>query len=894
VKSLAFDPVRGALVTIALPAAKGGARSGTVALLDRRDGSLSSAGIEYIRADALAWDDAHARLLAADLNGTGLDATIRDVDADPDVLRAPYPGFRPPHFVATPICGDRAVDAGEQCDDGNYDDGDGCDGRCRIAAPDPDRLVDRDGDGVAAFRDDCPDVANPDQADRDGDGAGDACDRCVATPDPEQRDRDGDGRGDRCDAAPDDPTPDDDNDGLADALDLCPAQSNVAPAWSYTIPDPRDRDRDGKGDVCDNCALHANPDQRDADGDGAGDACDNCAIANPDQRNSDGDALGDACDNCPTADNPDQRESDGDGRADACDNCPAIANADQADADRDGVGDACDDCRLVANRDQEDADHDGLGNACDPDDDGDGVPDDRDNCPQFANPDQRDGDGDHYGDACDDCATVANAPPANRRSRAQDDSDHDGIGDACDNCRYTPNPRYDLDDPTHYTRVRGYLFRTTTGGQLDDDADGLGNACDGDYDGDGVATIADWPRIQASFGKDLASDTCDGYASTDCDTFDADGAEREVGPGDVSLLFYPEPCPSCPLECVGEMCDDDGDQHVNRNDNCSEVANPDQCDTDRDGYGNACDPDFDENGRVDVADYARFLLRDRRIGRDGGHGTDMNCDGAVDGADFPQLRPPFARPGAAPGPSGLRCAGTAPCPAPCTGPTCDTDGDGWIDRADDCTAVANRRQCDRDRDGYGNACDGDFDGDGRVDERDYRDFFAVDRATGVDAGRGTDMNCDGVVDDTDYTDYFVPLLAARTGDPRPGPSGLACAGTFPCPICTASLCDPDGDGNTNGGDNCMLVPNPQQCDRDRDGYGNACDGDFDQNGRVEPADVADYFTPDLATGRDSGRGTDLNCDGVVDESDVPILERLLGAGVPGPSGRYCAGRDLCL
>jgi hypothetical protein len=38
---------------------------------------------------------------------------------------------------------------------------------------------DRDGDGVCDADDNCPDVANPDQADGDGDGIGDACDPCT-------------------------------------------------------------------------------------------------------------------------------------------------------------------------------------------------------------------------------------------------------------------------------------------------------------------------------------------------------------------------------------------------------------------------------------------------------------------------------------------------------------------------------------------------------------------------------------------------------------------------------------------------------------------------------------------------------------------------------------------
>ena len=36
-----------------------------------------------------------------------------------------------------------------------------------------------------------------------------------------------------------------------------------------------DSDRDGIGDVCDNCIFMFNPDQIDMDGDGLGDVCDN-------------------------------------------------------------------------------------------------------------------------------------------------------------------------------------------------------------------------------------------------------------------------------------------------------------------------------------------------------------------------------------------------------------------------------------------------------------------------------------------------------------------------------------------------------------------------------------------------------------------------------------------
>lgn len=59
---------------------------------------------------------------------------------------------------------------------------------------------DDDGDGVPNAVDNCPTVANPDQADADGDGVGDACDNCINLANPDQSDLDGDGFGDVCDS----------------------------------------------------------------------------------------------------------------------------------------------------------------------------------------------------------------------------------------------------------------------------------------------------------------------------------------------------------------------------------------------------------------------------------------------------------------------------------------------------------------------------------------------------------------------------------------------------------------------------------------------------------------------------------------------------------------------
>ncbi|MGH9868011.1 MAG: FG-GAP-like repeat-containing protein [Candidatus Polarisedimenticolia bacterium] len=114
---------------------------------------------------------------------------------------------------------------------------------------------DADGDNVLNACDLCPAVADSGQVDTDGNGRGDACQTCAQGDDPDgddicsdgdncvnvanagQEDFDGDGTGDPCDA-------DDDNDGLADAVET---GTGIFVNAGNTGTDPLDDDTDDDG-----------------------------------------------------------------------------------------------------------------------------------------------------------------------------------------------------------------------------------------------------------------------------------------------------------------------------------------------------------------------------------------------------------------------------------------------------------------------------------------------------------------------------------------------------------------------------------------------------------------------------------------------------------------------
>ena len=93
----------------------------------------------------------------------------------------------------------------------------------------------------------------------------------------------------------------------------------------------------------------------------------------------------------------------------------------------------------------------------------------------------------------------------------------------------------------------------------------------------------------------------------------------------------------------------------------------------------------------------------------------------------------------------------------------DTDGDGVVDNADNCTLVANAAQTDSNGDGFGNRCDTDLNNDGITNGLDV----GILKTEFLTAGPDADFNVDSIVNGLD-----VGILKTYFLQP-PGPSGVA-------------------------------------------------------------------------------------------------------------------------
>ncbi|MGB0592077.1 MAG: PKD domain-containing protein, partial [Myxococcota bacterium] len=675
--------------------------------------------------------------------------------------------------------------------------------------------------------------------DDDSDGLTNAIEGLLGT-NPLSSDTDGDEVSDKVEVGTDIANPlDEDGDGNIDAVESNLVDTDGVPDCLVDQKDnpdqPPPEDKEALynigcccGAPCDELGVSVNNEETEcvfAEVDGVTMEVLACVTDEPD---SDGDGIKDSCDWCPQY-KPGEDDPDGDGICSEIDNCPEVANADQVDADQDGRGDVCDACPdgVVLAQPGPDGKVSKPEQGADPNDpDGDGVLDCYpwgceagagpdcviDNCPGVYNPDQLDSDGDadqevHAGDACDTDVDNDGTP-----NDVDEDDDGDDVIDALDNCPNTPNTD-----------------------QSDSDEDLANGSCDaGDASegclGDGLGDVCD-PC------PGLALNDKDGDGFVDCDA-DGDGDDDD-------------PCPDEP-----EFFD--GDNLPVCLDNCPEVSNPSQIDSDGDDVGDACDPEpFYTDSDLDGIPNGEDACPEGATGWLAADGQDIDMDGCRDDEDT------------------------------------DTDGDGILNVDDSCEAGETGWTSDAVNDNDGDGCkddgatpgapgeDTDDDNDGLADNDDEcpkgdLEWDQVDSQQDhdqdgcQDAGEDTDDDNDGLVDGDDECQKGEVGWDQESSSEDKDQDG--------CQDATEDN-DDDNDGLVDVEDSCpqgeVGWDQSGDQDHDQDGCQDATeDGDDDGDGVEDEADAC----PQGATNWVSDPESDHDGDGCKDDVEGECPAGFTGSG----------------
>lgn len=202
---------------------------------------------------------------------------------------------------------------------------------------------------------------------------------------------------------------------------------------------------------------------------------------------------------------------------------------------------------------------------------------------------------------------------------------------------------------------------------------------------------------------------------------------------------------------------------------------------------------------------------------------------------------------------------------------------------------------------------GDAFGTGGVNENGYAALIAHDIVDAIATGsRTTPVNDGGKTDNDEYKflapdpcqdDSATGILAGNWGrglavmwNPTYSETTGSCYGTpgsawdYWMPGITPRLTiyypstapDTDGDGIVDGADNAYLTANAGQEDADGDGYGNAADGDFNNDGIVNYADKF-IFTQSF---NQYNAKADMNSDGRINYNDKFYFGSKFGSSAP--------------
>ncbi|MDA9679423.1 gliding motility-associated C-terminal domain-containing protein [Flavobacteriaceae bacterium] len=648
---------------------------------------------------------------------------------------------------------------------------------------------------------------------------------------------------------------DSDEDGVVDALDLCPdTPKNVVVDPNGCIIVINDNDDDG---------LLDNEDPDD-DNDGLSDKEEEKFGSDPLLADTDSDGLNDF-EESEIGTNPTKADTDGDSYNDLEDLFP-IDPKEFKDNDKDGIGDnkdEDDDNDRLLDFDEKiygtdplkpDTDGDGLTDGQeilvgtdpkDPDTDDDGFLDGDDTDP-FSPFEVSDFDRDGLPDDIDPDDDNDNVDDTFEYSIGTDpfnpDTDGDGLNDGSELQRKTDPNNADTDGDGYVDPIDH--FPTDPFEHVDTDRDGLGDVYDQDDDNDGVSDIEELSRRTDPKNADSDGDGLTDYEEvtlgtdprnpdTDKDGI-SDNQENDIGTDPLNP-------------------DTDGDGVPDGEDKLPNNAEED-FDSDEDGIGDNKDPDDDNDGSLDT---------DEIINGTDPLDSDTDGDGLNDGEETERNTDPLSP---------------------------DTDGDGILDGDDDFPLDPNRAD-DADGDGITDDEDPDDDNDGLLDTEET--------TLGTDPEK-PDTDQDGLSDFDEVELDTDPLNPDSDGDvltdgeevefktnplsPDSDDDGLT-DGFEILKETDPNNPDSDGDGILDGFDQLPLNAGESQ-DNDGDGIGDEKDDDDDNDGvsdQDERKIGTNPFNPDsdedgLSDGQEVNRRTDpLNPDsdgdGIVDKDDIFPLDR---------------------